>query len=403
MRPVHYILAILILSCSISSAQNCDWNLVPGQNGDPEILELLTGNRTRAGKDYLMKRADVFLLQKSQNPVENRLMHQLRAGAYPEAAITLNQLFPTDTSDAEPDSMRIVANAPYVGMYELLSGNYAEAASAFRNSRIKDAGARDCGVGMYELIASYLQQYDKGQSPLFGHFNGGFYSYLKAELYWGKDEKDTLALAQATTVAMRLLAYKDGNSIIFLEVLADLVANHQDRFIANYLGGLAYMRAAQMATDPAASQQFEEKAIYALEAPRTGYNKFNRYRFTQLKKTLIADVEVAEAARTQYLSEEKAAGNALAEIAKKWSAGAAAPPIRFYSEQTKGELGGKLTGARSKEASRAAADKKFAEEVDLKTVKEDSRFNTYAILLILVLIGAVIFIWRKYAAASKTR
>jgi hypothetical protein len=174
------------------------------------------------------------------------------------------------------------------------------------------------------------------------------------------------------------------------------LSKEPNRFNANYLAGLAYMRAGQIAAGKA-QEQFDRKAIFALEAPRQAEERFNQYRFTQLKKALQADVDSA------------------ATWAAKWEAGPVLSPLTHHGglftlqlstapffEDDPGQLSGILAKSKSQLAARQAEAKRYAGDVDLKKeVKKDSRFNSYALILIFTIVAAVVFIWVKLRRASR--
>jgi hypothetical protein len=183
---------------------------------------------------------------------------------------------------------------------------------------------------------------------------------------------------------------------LYLELLGDLLSKDPNRFTANYLAALAYIRAGQIAGGKA-QEQFDRKAIFALEAPRQAEQRFNQYRFTQLKKALQADVDSA------------------ATWAAKWEAGPVMSPLTHHGglftlqlstasffEDDPGMLPAILAKSRAQIAAREGEAKRYAGDVDLKKeVKKDSRFNSYALILIFTIVGAILYIWVKLRRASR--
>jgi len=61
-----------------------------------------------------------------------------------------------------------------------------------------------------------------------------------------------------------------------------------------------------------------------------------------------------------------------------------------------------LAQSKSQLAAHEAEAKRYAGDVDLKVeVKKDNRFNSYALILIGMIVVAVIFIWRQLIRAAK--
>jgi hypothetical protein len=73
-----------------------------------------------------------------------------------------------------------------------------------------------------------------------------------------------------------------------------------------------------------------------------------------------------------------------------------------YHETDRGQLSAILTKSRAQLAAREGEERRYAGDVDLKKeVKKDSRFNAFALLLILTIVGAVVFIWSKMRKATR--
>lgn len=249
----------------------------------------------------------------------------------------------------------------------LLQGDWSGAYRSYLAADSAEGSAR-CAAQFYRLVAGYMDAYAQ-DGPLFPWFNGGFYTYLRDSLYWGLGKMDTTEYTGALHGMADLVALTKGENVVFLELFGDLLTQHPEKFVRNYMSCLAYLRAA-MLSDSSAGADFERKAYYAVEAPRTAYHRFDKYQFTQLKKALRADMDAE-------LTAAEAEGSGLTYLTAQ-SGGRLGPMLRKASDQVAAKEG--KTGPRF-------------EEVNMDTVRADTDFNKYAIFVILVLLGAVAFIW----------
>lgn len=329
-------------------AQACDWRMVPGVQGHPALLNLLIG-------DFAADPTD-----RSVSGTRQTYLDMLDQGA----------VLAVDSGGLRKDLFD-------AGLAALEEGKSGDAARLFAAAGTGLNENNDCGLRFYRLSAHYLAAY-QGSQPIFPSFNGGYYNYLKDSLFWG--ESDSAQYEQALVAALELVQWTSADSPIYLELLGDLLTGHRDRFYGNYFGWLAYMRAGLM--DPDHADAYTRKAIFALEYPRTAEDRFNRYRSTQLHKALEED---------------------LVTVRREKESMPLAPPIRFFPESSDSRLDAMLKKARQQAIDRSLRKLKFDQEVDRKVVKRDVRFNAYALFLILVIIGAVVFFWIKLKRANKTR
>jgi hypothetical protein len=340
--------ALLAMGFSVR-AQPCDWRVVPGVQGQPAILNLLIG-------DFAVDPSDPTVTDNSR-----AYLDMLENGA----------AMAGDSGDLRKDLFD-------AGLSALKEGKAGDAAQLFAAAGRGLDENNDCGLRFYRLAARYLDAYQKS-GPIFPHFNGGYYNYLKDSLFWG--EADTAQYEQALIATMEMVQWTNAGSATYLELLGDLLTGHHDRFYRNYFAWLAYMRAA-MLENTVGQKTFERKAVFALEYPRTNEDRFNRYRSTQLRNALEED---------------------MATVRKKIEPMPVAPPLRFFPESSGSRLDAMLKKARQQEIARSQRNLKFDQEVDRKVVKRDVKFNVYALFLILVIISAVVFIWVKLKRANKTR
>jgi hypothetical protein len=257
-----------------------------------------------------------------------------------------------------------------------------------------------CRMKVEPLLVSYFRTYGT-EAPLFAHFNSGFYNYVQDSLRLTDLSGSDDYFVALNTIAL-LYRLDKNRQALYLELLGDLLSKHPDRFNANYLAGLAYLRAG-MILGGTAQEVYDRKAIFALEAPRQAENRFNQYRFTQLKKALEADVDSAamwQSARDAEEAQSIQAGKI------PWEVFGGVVSIHLstvaYHETDRGQLSAILTKSRAQLAAREGEERRYAGDVDLKKeVKKDSRFNAFALLLILTIVGAVVFIWSKMRKATR--
>ncbi|MEM0997543.1 MAG: hypothetical protein AAGN35_10705 [Bacteroidota bacterium] len=347
-------------------AQDCNWRALPGIQGQPTVLELLTGRfSVGQGRELVAARESAFPEKWLDYPLETLPLDSGETrGAIFQAAWadmsgwTFTEGGQGDFTFPSPDGAHMFAMAGY-GLNE----------------------DTDCGLRFFRLAGSYLQTYGDGQTPIFPNFNGGFYNYLKDSLFWGA--ADTLDYDRALAATVEMVQLTRAQTPAFLELLGDLLVQHRNSFVGNYFGYLAYMKAG-LASGEGFREEYERKAIFALEAPRTSEDRFDRYRYTQLRKALAEDSRdvkvVADVAEVDL-----------------------APPVRFFPDRYDGRLQGMLETSQAQLKKRAERKLKFAEEVDRGDVKSDGRFNSYALFLIAVILGSVVFFWIRLRRAARTR
>lgn len=339
---------LLAMSFSVR-AQACDWRVVPGVQGHPAMLSLLIGD---------------FAVEPRERPVN----------ASPESYLDMLERSDNPMALDSGGLRKDLFDAGLAALGEGKSGNAARLFAAAGQGLTEE---NDCGLRFYRLTARYLDAYQSAE-PIFPNFNGGYYNYLKDSLFWG--ETDTAQYEQALIATVEMVQWTSAGSSTYLELLGDLLTGHQDKFYRNYFSWLAYMRAATL--DARHHDAFERKALFALEYPRTQEDRFNRYRYTQLRKALDEDMVTVRTGKEDL---------------------SIAPPLRFFPESSGGRLEAMLGKARQQMINRSQRRLKFDQEVDRKVVKRDVRFNAYALFLILVIIGSVVFFWIKLKRANRTR
>ena len=168
---------------------------------------------------------------------------------------------------------------------------------------------------------------------------------------------------------LNLVQWSESNDPIYLELLGDLLTRYRDRFKGNYFGSLVYMRAALL-KEGKAQAAYLRKSLFALESPSTFEDRFNQYRFTQLRKAL---------------EEEKVNPSRGGKPQPKG-------PIAFFPATDNGRLSPMLRKAHKQLLNRQARATKYKEEIEIGTVKRDTTFNLYALFVIGSLLAAVFFI-----------
>ncbi|MEY3442348.1 MAG: hypothetical protein RLZZ519_629, partial [Bacteroidota bacterium] len=286
------------------------------------------------------------------------------------------------------------------------------AMAALSEGKLKQAGAllahasaiptmpNPCRIRTEQLLVSYLQAYGM-EAPLFPHFNSGFYNYLEDSLRWKAKAPDGNGYLMALNVVALAFQVDQQRQPLYMELLGDLLSKEPNRFNANYMSSLAYMRAGMLAGG-AAKEVYDRKALFALEAPRQAEYRFNQYRFTQLQKALQEDVDSAAARNAVNAAAEAAAIQAktdpLARFGGKFSTDLISST---FEEGDPGKLAAILQKSRSQIEDRLNENKRYAGDVDLKKeVKKDGRFNAFALFLILTIVAAIVLIWRKVRKGS---
>jgi hypothetical protein len=189
---------------------------------------------------------------------------------------------------------------------------------------------------------------------------------------------------------------------LYLEMLGDLLSKEPNQFNANYMAALAYLRAGIIAGEPL-EEVYDRKAIFALEAPRQAEERFNLFRFTQLKKALRADVDAARSRQAATEAQEaKALEDGNDPLAHFQGIHSDELSTTGFSDEDGGSLPLILKKDKAQIEARKVESKRYAGEVDLKqVVKKDSRFNAFAFFLILTIVGSVVFIWRRLLKANR--
>ncbi len=396
---------MLLLGHGLLQAQGCKaadaaWSS-PGQT--PTLLAIIVGNQ----EDLSFK---AWGLLAEGIPAENigpRAIHFLRAYKTAEARAALAPrvaALQAIYADSTQDSIAAddLATLEVAGMGAILGMDMTEAVDVLTMATRLNHGATYCRCRIALLVARYLQAYNT-EAPLWPYFNGGFYNYLQDSLRWKADAANPEEYVTALTVVSQLYRLRSSRGELFMEMLGDLLSKEPNRFTANYLASLAYMRAGLL--DPKHQESYERKALFALEAPHQSEQRFNLYRFTQLKKALAMDVDSAGARLQRLVKTEgeilREGGDVFARFGGKWNQ---APITTGFVESDLGKLPAMLAQSKSQLAAHEAEVKRYAGDVDLKVeVKKDNRFNSYALILIGMIVVAVIFIWRQLIRAAKTK
>ncbi|MFN8398208.1 MAG: hypothetical protein U0176_26600 [Bacteroidia bacterium] len=391
---------LLVLGMSLPMvAQICEGNAVwPRPGAAPSFLSVITGYHDRPaaatwealiGKNASFGSDAVLLLRAGKSKSSADKSYKKAGDLRTDSAQALIWS-PSDLVDFESYTWACV------------EGSTLESALSIQSDllRLPDSPIR-CRVRMSQLLVRYLQTYAK-ETPVSSHFNGGFYNYLSDSLHWDPKKPDGNGYLMALNVVVMAMDLDPKRHATYLELLGDLLSKEPNRFTANYLSCLAYLRAGMVAGG-SAQAAYDRKALFAIEAPRQAEERFNQYRFTQLKKALQADVDSAAARRAKTETEEKQAikggTDPLARFQGKVTNGLISTT---FTESDPGQLPAILKKSKEQQAARELEAKRYAGDVDLKKeVKKDVRFNAFAVFLIAIIIGAVIFIWVKIMRASK--
>jgi hypothetical protein len=243
-----------------------------------------------------------------------------------------------------------------------------------------------CRIQHENLVAKYLALYQDKQ-PMFSHFNGGFHQFWNDSIAWPATGPQSDDYLMALNVVASMARLDSKHAAAYFEMLGDLLTKEPGKFNANYLSSLAYLRAGQEAGEQFADA-YDRKALFALEAPSFREDRFNVYRFTQLKKALVADLEAAKQLAP------------LAEVAQKESGFIQAG----FRGEDPGSLAKILEKSKGQIEDRQAEAKRYAGNVDLKKeVKKDSRFNAFAVAFIALIIGAFFFLVYKVRKTAKAK
>lgn len=389
-------------------AQNCEgefktWSL-PGSK--PTFLTLITGYNDQPSKAFW--ESTVGALQKdSEGKLGPLATAYLFAGKPAEASKLLAANLAAFKNDSTIDSslnVNLLTDVEVGAMAALAEGKLKEASALLAHASVIPTMPNPCRIRTEQLLVSFLQAYGM-DAPLFPHFNSGFYNYLEDSLRWKPKAPDGNGYLMALNVVALAFRIDQQRQPLYLELLGDLLSKEPNRFNANYMASLAYMRAGMLAgmlAGGTAKEVYDRKAIFALEAPRQAEYRFNQYRFTQLQKALQEDVDSAAARNAVHAAAEAAAiqGNAdpLARFGGKFSTELISST---FEEGDPGKLAAILKKSRSQIEDRLNENKRYAGDVDLKKeVKKDGRFNAFALFLILTIVAAIVLIWRKVRKGS---
>lgn len=294
------------------------------------------------------------------------------------------------------------------GIVQTIDGKYSLAVRSFNASELNGSLDPESRLPYFKTIAQYLEKYGD-DTPLFKGFNGGFYSFACDSLQWRFKKPDSTDYHRMLRSLLDLSALT-GQQSVYFELMGDLLVHHPDVVKANWFGCLSYFRSAF--DIPQAKAIFEEKAIYALEAPQKAANRFDNYQFNRLRMRLQSDMDSVAVMRAEYEAGEKAAvaaGESASaflegELGKRAAVveyGAGDATVTYIHEDAPGNLPGIIREADRRHAESMGEERKFAGEVDLKGVKSETTFNIYGIAMILVVVGAVIFFWLKLTRGRK--
>lgn len=307
--------------------------------------------------------------------------------------------------DAVPDSsgkdLNQVSDLEVAGVAELVGGNLAGAEAYLRKAISFPGHGSACRLNLELQLVGYLQNAGI-QSPLSPHYNGGFFNYLHDALHWQEKGPDEAEYLMAMNVVGLLYRLDAARQPLYLEMLGDLLSKEPNQFNANYMAALAYLRAGIIAGEPL-EEVYDRKAIFALEAPRQAEERFNLFRFTQLKKALRADVDAARSRQAATEAQEaKALEDGNDPLAHFQGIHSDELSTTGFSDEDGGSLPLILKKDKAQIEARKVESKRYAGEVDLKqVVKKDSRFNAFAFFLILTIVGSVVFIWRRLLKANR--
>lgn len=392
---------ILLLALGMSLpalAQICEGNAVWTRPGTaPSFLSVISGYQERPAA------ATWEALSTKGSALGTQPVLLLRAGKAEEVLKQINPLL--DSLDADSASAALSPNQALnleAGAWAEVAASRLDRAAAIQARLLRDPALTvRCRIRMSQLLVRYLQAYAK-DSPVFSHFNGGFYNYVSDSLHWDPRHPDGNGYLMALNVVVQAMALDPARQATYMELLGDLLSKEPNRFTANYLSCLAYLRAGMVAGG-AAQAAYERKAIFAIEAPRQAEERFNQYRFTQLKKALQADVDSAKALQARFEATESQARQAGSDPLARFQGKSTQELISTtFAVSDPGQLPAILQKARDQQAAREQEAKRYAGDVDLKKeVKKDARFNAFAIFLIAIIIAAVIFIWVKIVRASR--
>ncbi len=408
MKRLGKLLVMLVLvSSSGLDAQGCDpakaaWGY-PGATAT--FLGVITGDYSRMEPATWAKLAE-DMPPSADGDLGLRAYHLIAASQMAAASKLLDPVVApllADTALAIPTTRIGVTSLEMAGLAVLAAGDPAQAQVLLATAYGRAGDSLGCRIHIELLLARYCSNYGM-EAPQFAHFNSGFFNYLQDSLAWKVGAPTPSEYVVALNTMVHLYRLDRNHSALYLELLGDLLSKDPQRFTANYLASLAYMRAG-LHLGGAANAIYERKALFALEAPRQAELRFNLYRFTQLKKALAEDVDSSQAMQSKFAEQDAkaiAAGESpYVRFGRKWSR---EPITAGFVETDKGRLPAMLAKSKAQLAARELEFKRYAGDIDLKdSVKKDNRFNAYALILIGMIVVAVIFIWRKLREAASDK
>ena len=385
--------SIWLLLLGRLEAAPCELRGLAGASAEVSVLGLVMGNYPHYGAAAMdQAAAQVSTPATSWEMAFASEFYQLQGEGSPKkGAVLLSEVGPY--ADLLADSSQWGTGYFYEGVLQMLGANFDAAVGHFNDAEIAGGLSSGCKLVDYRLMAQYFDQYGISV-PIFSGFNNGFYNFACDSLRLKRAAPDPVIYERLVSSVMDLVILSQQPEP-FMEILGDLLSQHPDRVTANWFPAIIYHR---LAFDiPAQEKRLKEKSIFALEAPRRARQRFDNYQFVQLGERLAEDLNLAEESWNGYLNEEKAAveaGKRVDELLKE-KFGAAEGGLLLMRENEPGALPNVIREADRRTAEQMGEQRKFAGKVDLKKVKGEQKFNYYAIVMIAVVIGSVIFIWRQ--------
>ena len=384
----RFLLICMLMAFTGLRAQNCgEFQPLLAYPGEvPSFLDLITGYDGKASAKIWSEMANKVKVS-SPSSAAKKAIFLLHDGKLAEAKKLVAIYEWSETNTGAFDSLSLKENAPgteAAGLIYLVEGKPDMAAAQLAFAYQKAPFGIKCRVKAELLVAQYLALYGN-KAPIHKGFNGGFYGFVKDSLGWGVNGPEPTGYVQALNTVAGLYRMDKANGAIYLELLADLLTEEPGKFNSNYISALAYLRAALL-VDENGKKTYERKALFALEAPRNREDRFNLYRFTQLQKALKIDVDSAVTVNFEITT-------------------SSAEPIKVgFSKEGPGRLSKILAKSKAQTEERAKRTKRYAGDVDLKVeVKKDSKFNLFALFMILVIVGGAIYIFRRLKKGAAER
>lgn len=280
------------------------------------------------------------------------------------------------------------------GWHSLIQKNKeGHAAVHFASAYAQDSSSRE--AYFWKRVGDFLKMYKEplGTSPVFASYNGALGNFLIKGVAETGDSLPTFTSEEAQGYFYPLLLMAPESPLV-LELFGDILYYHPDPFLSRWFSSMSYLRAAQQF--PEGSDDFiayEKKSIYSLESNRVNPQTYNQYRFTQFHKTLERDLANSSSRRDSLEAAGASAQAALPELY-----GETTTPPEFFSDNGSGQLMELLGRERKKEMQLSARKNNPNSEItnpdlNIGEIKSTAKFNVYAILLIAIVIGAVVFFW----------